>query len=484
MTLSWDRLSAEEQENLCHELLLQDGMESITWLDTANEISMVALRPLEDRSNDLFLISIGGGLADDFTVKMWAQDFQSVFPRISGLAERKALRRAEGRVVLNLLFVWTPEDTDFNVTRDDLQDLYEKISAIGKNLFTIRCTVWNRKRLESLVRQHPVLVRKYFTNEWRSGSGGRKTTEALYRESVEYCTRAARAAQDLEKKYGVDPGKKWQDLAYTATHSIGNAIFPVETYVDYLRELMEELDHEDGKMAVDRAWTNVEKAKVHIRKFKSIASSREHWNLTAVDIVPNLKTSLDTAASRGIQVSQFLGEHPLVRADRDLVDEIIDELVANAATWLEGVEAPQLTVTLKLAGEDDLSPFLAGSKEHCPPGGTKGGRHRPLGGSEGGKHFLWLRFEDNGPGIDQDMKEKVFDLFFSRSSQGMGFGLAIVRKSMRVFGGDVVETGTPGTGARFDLFFPMAAAAEPFPDVAAAPQEELRPPAINVSELF
>ncbi len=431
-TLDFSPLSAVEHENLCHELLLADGMEEVVWLDEMSEITMMALRPTEKGFCDLFLISIGGGLDGDITVQMWAQDFQKIFPRISNAAENRPLRRAEGKIVLNLLFISSHDSTSFVVGTDYQQSLYQRIEAIGSQLFTVRSTIWNRRRLKSLVRQRPILVRKYFTGEWRdSAAEARQSSEELYRDALELAERAAQAARDLERKYGVDPGKKWRDLAYTATHSIGNAIFPVETYVDYLRELTEELGHEEGKLAAERAWTNIEKAKVHIRKFKSIASSKEHWNLTAVDLVPRLAASLETARGRGVGVNTFYQEHPSCYADADVVDEILDELVTNSFNWQPKDEEPRITVTLKIAGEDDLTPQVAASPSK----------------------FLWLRFEDNGEGVDQDQKEKIFDLFYSRSFQGMGFGLSIVRKGMRAFGGEVVETGTPGQGACFDLFF-------------------------------
>jgi len=434
-TLDFSPLSAVEHENLCHELLLADGMEQITWLDEMSEVTMMALRPAEKGHHDLFLISIGGGLDDDITVQMWGQDFHGLFPRISKIAEERQLRRAEGKIVLNLLFISSHDAASFAVATDFQQALFARIDAIGGQTFTVRSTIWNRRRLESLVRQRPILVRKYFTSEWRdAASEVRKSSEELYRDALELAERAAFSARNLEKKYGVDPGKKWQDLAYTATHSIGNAIFPVETYIDYLRELTEEIGHEEGKLAAERAWTNIEKAKVHIRKFKSIASSKEHWNLKAIDLVPRLASSLETARAHGVAVNTFYEEHPSCFADADVVDEILDELVSNSFNWQPKDEAPRLTVTLKIAGEDDLPPRLADSPSK----------------------FLWLRFEDNGQGVAQDQKEKIFDLFYSKSFQGMGFGLSIVRKGMRAFGGEVVETGTPGLGACFDLFFQIA----------------------------
>ena len=56
----------------------------------------------------------------------------------------------------------------------------------------------------------------------------------------------------------------------------------------------------------------------------------------------------------------------------------------------------------------------------------------------------------------KELKEKIFDLFFSQRPNGMGFGLATVAKYVRGFGGEIVETGTPGSGIQLDLFLPIS----------------------------
>ena len=430
--LDWERLSPTEHENLCLELLLRHGMSHVTWFDQTNEIGLMALKALEDKSYDLFLVSIGSGLDDDLTMQLWIADFQKVFNRIVEVSRTKRLRRAEERFVLNVFFIWSPQGHDFTVTKDEFGKLYQRVAAASKNQFTLRCTVWDHRSLENHVRQSPMLIRKYFTQEWRDNVEQRKSAEELYRDAADYVQRAVEAARDLEKKYGEDPGKKWQHLAYTATHSIGNAIFPVEIYIDQLGEMMEEADNRDGIMAVSRAQENVEKAKVHIKKFKSIASSRENWTLTEIDIVTHLERSLATARSQGVAVETYFPEDecPPVHADPDSVDEIFDEFVANSLNWMENTEEPAITVTVKQARPDELPGEL-----------------------EAEWAYLWVRFADNGPGVRYEVKDKIFDLFFSESMQGMGFGLSIAKKHMRGFGGDVSETGTPGVGAQFDFFF-------------------------------
>lgn len=432
--LDWTALSPTEHENLCLELLLRHGLSEVRWLDETNEIDLLALRPLESQVHDLYLVSIGSGLEDDLTMQLWIADFQKVFPRIVEISTGRQLRRVESRFVLNLVFIWASQNQAFTVTKDELQKLQQRISAAGKDQFTVRSTVWDRASLEKLVHQSPMLVRKYFTQEWRESVESRKSAEELYRDAADFVQRAIDAARDLQKKYGEDPGKKWQHLAYTATHSIGNAIFPVEIYVDQLGEIVEEAGDREGVLAVKRAQENIEKAKVHIKKFKSIASSRENWTLSEIDVVPHIARSLDTARSQGVQIDAYYPDDaPLVHADADRIDEIFDEFVANSFNWLEPVEAPRITVTVKAAQDADLPPSL-----------------------ERDWSYLWVRYADNGPGVEHELKEKIFELFYSQSLQGMGFGLSIARKYMRGFGGDVIETGTPGVGAQFDFFFRIA----------------------------
>jgi signal transduction histidine kinase len=74
----------------------------------------------------------------------------------------------------------------------------------------------------------------------------------------------------------------------------------------------------------------------------------------------------------------------------------------------------------------------------------------------------WIRFvvEDDGPGIDADQRERVFDRFHrtdaarDRASGGTGLGLAIVRAIAEAHGGRVVATAGSDGGARIELELP------------------------------
>jgi signal transduction histidine kinase len=59
--------------------------------------------------------------------------------------------------------------------------------------------------------------------------------------------------------------------------------------------------------------------------------------------------------------------------------------------------------------------------------------------------------EDDGPGIDEDDREAVFETGVSTSSGGTGFGLAIVQEIADAHGWDVRITEADDGGARFEF---------------------------------
>ncbi|HTK83646.1 MAG TPA: HAMP domain-containing sensor histidine kinase [Patescibacteria group bacterium] len=69
-----------------------------------------------------------------------------------------------------------------------------------------------------------------------------------------------------------------------------------------------------------------------------------------------------------------------------------------------------------------------------------------------------VNVSDHGPGIPQEDRDKIFEIFFRKNSShaaGAGIGLSIVKKSMELHGGNVnVTIGPDGRGSTFVLQFP------------------------------
>jgi signal transduction histidine kinase len=59
--------------------------------------------------------------------------------------------------------------------------------------------------------------------------------------------------------------------------------------------------------------------------------------------------------------------------------------------------------------------------------------------------------EDDGPGIPEDKREKVFDSGFTTNRDGTGFGLAIVMEIVEAHGWQISVTEGDTGGARFEV---------------------------------
>ena len=74
---------------------------------------------------------------------------------------------------------------------------------------------------------------------------------------------------------------------------------------------------------------------------------------------------------------------------------------------------------------------------------------------------VYLRIADNGIGIDQETKEKMFTLFFSsKGSQGTGLGLFIAHRVIKQHGGDIQVESCPDKGTTITIALPRKAPAE------------------------
>lgn len=72
------------------------------------------------------------------------------------------------------------------------------------------------------------------------------------------------------------------------------------------------------------------------------------------------------------------------------------------------------------------------------------------------QRYLHIIFEDNGIGFDPQYKDRIFEVFqrlhTSDKYKGTGIGLAICKRIVENHHGIITATGSPGKGARFDIY--------------------------------
>lgn len=74
--------------------------------------------------------------------------------------------------------------------------------------------------------------------------------------------------------------------------------------------------------------------------------------------------------------------------------------------------------------------------------------------------FVRISVSDNGPGVDLQQVDKLFEPFFTTSSQGTGLGLAVVSSVANAHQGRIEVTNNVHGGACFNLLLPISAASK------------------------
>src|SRR5213593_1007120 len=67
---------------------------------------------------------------------------------------------------------------------------------------------------------------------------------------------------------------------------------------------------------------------------------------------------------------------------------------------------------------------------------------------------LVVTLADHGPGIPAELRQRVFEPYFTTKDDGTGLGLALVRHTIETHGGTLTVSETPGGGATFSIVLP------------------------------
>jgi len=73
-----------------------------------------------------------------------------------------------------------------------------------------------------------------------------------------------------------------------------------------------------------------------------------------------------------------------------------------------------------------------------------------------GNESIAVSVRDHGPGIPDEITERLFEQFFTTKEEGLGMGLAIVRSIVEAHGGKIEAGNVDGGGARFRFVLPVS----------------------------
>jgi signal transduction histidine kinase len=90
---------------------------------------------------------------------------------------------------------------------------------------------------------------------------------------------------------------------------------------------------------------------------------------------------------------------------------------------------------------------------------------------EGDNALLTIR--DQGQGIPEDIRDKVFNLYFTTKKGGSGIGLAMAYRVVQLHHGSLEFHSAPGEGTTFYLRFPLIESTTAGEQSVAAPEDSV-----------
>jgi signal transduction histidine kinase len=204
-------------------------------------------------------------------------------------------------------------------------------------------------------------------------------------------------------------------------HEIKNPLNAIALHLDLLKEMSGAPPEEQNKM-LNILSKEVLRLDRVVKTFLDFSRPVEvHFEEVDLGAVTREVATLLTPQARLARVT-LETETPagpaLLRADADMIKQVVLNLVTNAMEAMR--DGGRLRITV---------------------GGTV--------------DAVTLEVADSGPGIPPELRDKVFQLYFTTKPRGSGIGLAMTYRAVQLHNGTITFTSEEGQGTTFYLQFPV-----------------------------
>jgi signal transduction histidine kinase len=231
-------------------------------------------------------------------------------------------------------------------------------------------------------------------------------------------------------KKPIQPANSWESLAALAgelAHEIKNPLSTIKLNLQLLEE--------------DWADPKTPREKRTARKLQVLQKEVQRLTQTLEDFLRFIRVG--ALSLQPTDVNELIAE----------IAEFVEPELARTSVGLREQYFPDLPRCLadpKILKQAILNVIL-NAQQAMPQGGELILRTSRTG--ENGE-FVAVDIIDTGSGIPENVKDKIFDVFFSTKKEGSGLGLAVTRRIVEQHGGTITFQSEPGKGTNFTIRIP------------------------------
>lgn len=230
-----------------------------------------------------------------------------------------------------------------------------------------------------------------------------------------------------QKQELMDRAAFWTDLAASMSHEVRNPLVAIKTFAQLLPERFEDSDfrRDFNEIVVQE----IDRLDLIITQINDFAHPPE-LHFKPLDLRAPMKKAIELvrarSATNGFSIETTLPDDlPQVVGDETALTEAFAHLVANAAEATNGRPRARITLSAKPIREGDHASGVV------------------------------VTVHDNGAGIAEDLRDKIFSPFCTTKARGMGLGLPIVKRTVFDHNGRV-EVDSNAHGTSVSVLLPVA----------------------------
>jgi signal transduction histidine kinase len=274
-----------------------------------------------------------------------------------------------------------------------------------------------------LIRERLGQIRLGRKNEMIEWSGKDEIADLI----AEYNRMVNELSDSAEKLARSERETAWREMAKQVAHEIKNPLTPMKLSTQMLRRAWD--DKAEGfDQRLDRYTKNLIEqidALSHIATEFSNFAKMPKMQVERVNMLTLLQNVSDFhQGENGVKIT--LEAHPeiasWVMTDKEQMLRVFNNLLRNAMQAIPETRAGEINMNMK---------------------------------QEGNRCLIEVR--DNGSGISEELRDKIFSPNFTTKNAGMGLGLALVKNIVESSGGLVWFESEPGSGTSFYISLPLAA---------------------------